>query len=161
MSHSGHPCSTTQHQDHLLVAKALRDQSQTRAQLQQQLFHATGVWATSLTARNHLHVAQLHAHCPNIVLLLNANYHKARRVWCQLHQWWTVIQWSKLMFSDALKFVLEFHNGQPRLWHQTREHYQPPALITHEHYGGGCVTVWGGITLAGRTELHICQGSVT
>ena len=39
--------------------------------------------------------------------------------------------------------------------------YQPLAMIAHDHYGGGSVMAWGGITVTGRSELHICRGNVS
>ena len=51
--------------------------------------------------------------------------------------------------------------GGKGFWRRTGERYQPPAMIEHDRYGGGGVMVWGWITMAGRTELHICQGCVT
>ena len=66
-----------------------------------------------------------------------------------------------LMFSNESKFVVDFHDGWQRVWHQSGEHSQPPAVIAHDCYGGGSVMILGGITMTGRTELHICQGNVT
>ena len=57
-------------------------ETEPRTQLQQQLFHDTGVRVTTQTIRNHLHVAHLRAGRPNIVLPLNANHRQARSVWC-------------------------------------------------------------------------------
>ena len=34
-------------------------------------------------------------------------------------------------------------------------------MIAHDRYGGRNVVVWGGITMSGKTEVHICQGNVT
>ena len=89
---SGRPHSTTPHQDHLLVTNALKDRTQSATQLQRQLLHAGGVRVTTRTVRNHLHVAQLHAWCLNIVPPLNANHCQARRVRCRLCQRWNVAQ---------------------------------------------------------------------
>ena len=44
---------------------------------------------------------------------------------------------------------------------RTGERYQPPAMIAQDRYGDESVMVWGGITMTGRTELHICQRNVT
>ena len=96
-------------------------------------------------------------HCAPLI----ANHRQARRVWCRLRQRWTVAQWSNVMFSDESKFVLDFGNGRQWVWHQTGVRSQPPAMIADDRYGGGSVMVWGGITMTGRTELHICQGNVT
>ena len=92
LSCSGRPHSTTPHQDHLLVTNALKDRTQSATQLQRQLLHAGGVRVTTRTVRNHLHVAQLHAWCLNIVPPLNANHCQARRVRCRLCQRWNVAQ---------------------------------------------------------------------
>ncbi|XP_071097916.1 serine-rich adhesin for platelets-like [Haliotis cracherodii] len=34
-------------------------------------------------------------------------------------------------------------------------------VIRHDQFGGGSVMVWGGITAAGRTDLHVVAGRVT
>ena len=65
------------------------------------------------------------------------------------------------MFSDQSTSVPDFHDGRQRVWRRTREHYQLQAMIAHDRYAGGSVMVWGGITMTGRTELHICRGNVT
>ena len=88
---------------------------------------------------------------------VNANHLQARNVWCRLRQRWTVAQWSNVTFSGELKFVLDFRDWWQRVLRQTAEHYQPPALVAHDRYGGRSVMVWGGITLTGRTELHTCH----
>ena len=151
---NGHPRSTTK-RHHLLVTNALREGTQYNSTAAA-AFNATEVWVTTQAVRNRLHVAQLHACCPNIVLPVNANHHQARRGWCWLCQRWTVAQWSNVIFSDMLKFILDFHDGQQRVWCWTGKHYQPPAMIAHDHYGGGSVMVREGITMTGRTKLHLC-----
>ena len=65
------------------------------------------------------------------------------------------------MFSDESKFVVDFHDGRQWVWRRTGERYQPPAMIACNRDLGGSVTVRGGITMTGRTELHNCQGHVT
>ena len=88
--------------------KCLERLNPERTQLQQQLFHATEIGVTTPTVRNRLHVAQLRARRPSIVLPLNANHRQARRVWCRLHQRWTVTQWSNVMFSDIVEIRSRF-----------------------------------------------------
>ena len=48
-----------------------------------------------------------------------------------------------------------FYNG-PTLYSQS----SLKGLTAHDRYGGGSVMIGGGITMTGRTELHICQGDV-
>ena len=85
-------------------------------QLQQQLFHVTGVQVSTQTVRNCLHVA----HSLNVVLPLNASHHQARRVWCQLCQRRAATWWSNFTCSD-------FQDMQQRVWHQTKGYCQFPA----------------------------------
>ena len=96
---SGRPRCTTRRQDHLLVTNALKARIKNAAQLQQQLFYDTEVLVATQTEKKKkksVHVAQLRARRPNIVLLLNANHRQARRVWCRPRQRWTVTQWFDL-----------------------------------------------------------------
>ena len=41
------------------------------------------------------------------------------------------------------------------------ERYSDATNLPHDRYGGGSVTVWGGVTTNERTDLHVCQGRVT
>ena len=41
------------------------------------------------------------------------------------------------------------------------EIYFDATNLPHDRYGGGSVTVWGGVTIIERTDLHVCQGRVT
>ena len=111
---NGRPRSTAQRQDHPLVTNALRHRTQNATRLQQQFFNATVVRVTTQTARNRLHVAQLHPRRPNIVLPLNVNHRQARRVWCRLGQRWA--QWCNITFSDESSFVSDFPDGRQRAW---------------------------------------------
>ena len=63
-----------------------------------------------------------------------------------------------LCFQTNLdRYQVDFHDCRVRVWRRPGERYQPPAMIPHDRYGGGSVMVWGGITMTGRTDLHICQ----
>ena len=41
------------------------------------------------------------------------------------------------------------------------ERYFAATNLPHDRYGGGSMTVWGGVTTNERTHLHVCQGRVT
>ncbi|GBO16452.1 hypothetical protein AVEN_189789-1 [Araneus ventricosus] len=45
---------------------------------------------------------------------------------------------------------------------KTRDPYLPSNVREIDHYGGGCLMVWAGIMLDGRTSLHVFErGTVT
>ena len=65
------------------------------------------------------------------------------------------------MFSDESRFTLDFLDRRRRVWRRFGECYTDPTNVAHDRYGGGSVMVWGGITMTGKTDLHVCQGRVT
>ena len=48
-----------------------------------------------------------------------------------------------------------------RVWRRRRERYYYAANLPYDRYGGGSVTVWGGVTTNVRIDLHVCQGRVS
>ena len=42
-----------------------------------------------------------------------------------------------------------------RVWRRRGERYAACSIIQHDRFGGGSVTVWGGVSLDGRTNLHV------
>ena len=59
------------------------------------------------------------------------------------------------MFSDESRFAFDFCNGRKRIW-SVGERYTDPTGVAHDRYGGGSVMVWDGITMTGKTDLHVC-----
>jgi len=44
----------------------------------------------------------------------------------------------------------------------TKGKFLPDNVAEHDRYGGGSIMVWGGISLRGRTELHVINnGTLT
>ena len=49
-----------------------------------------------------------------------------------------------------------------RVWRRRGEHYAACNIIQHDRFSGGSVMVWGGISLEGRTDLHVlANGTLT
>ena len=71
------------------------------------------------------------------------------------------LQWSHVMFSDKSRFKLDFNDGHQRVWRHCGARCLDAATTPHDHYDCGRVTIWDGITMNGRTNLHICQDRVT
>ena len=90
--------------------------------------------------------SRLNARRPYIVLPLTARHRRAGRDWAKQYQRWNLGQWSHGMFSDESWFMLEFCDGRQRVWRRRGEQYFDAANLPHDRYGGGSVTVWGGVT---------------
>lgn len=158
---SGRPRSTNRRDDRLVVNQALRNRSLTSTDLQQYLRRVSGVTVSTQTIRNRIHMGGLRARRPQIVLPLTARHRRARFAWCTQHRRWNINQWSHVMFSDESRFTLDFLDGRRRVWRRAGERFTDPARVAHDRYGAGSVMVWGGVTMTGRTDLHVCIGRVT
>lgn len=161
LQRSGRPKSTNGRDDRLVVNQALRNRRLTATDLQQYLRGVRGVNVSRQTIRNRLHAGELTARRPQVVLPLKARHRRARMAWCTQHRRWNINQWSNVMFSDESRFNLDFRDGRRRVWRRRGERFTDPARVAHDRYGGGSVMVWGGITMTGKTDLHVCQGRVT
>ncbi len=50
-----------------------------------------------------------------------------RLTWAKEKKNWTVVQWSKVLFSDESKFCISFGNQGPRVWRKGGEAHSPVA----------------------------------
>ena len=158
----GRPRSTNPAQDRYLVVSASRNRHSNARKLQDELQRASGVHVSDQTVRNRLHDAGMRARRPAIRIPLSVNHRRARREWCQEHLAWDEEDWESVLFTDESKFCLDFTDGRRRVWRRKGERYHDATIEEHDRYGGGSVMVWGGISLSGRTDLHVFRrGSVT
>ena len=158
----GRPRSTTPAQDRFLVVSASRNRHSNARKLQDELQRASGVHVSDQTVRNRLHDAGMRARRPAIRIPLSVNHRRARREWCQEHLAWDEEDWESVLFTDESKFCLDFTDGRRRVWRRKGERYYDATIEEHDRYGGGSVMVWGGISLSGRTDLHVFRrGGVT
>ena len=62
------------------------------------------------------------------------------------------------MFSDESRFTSMIDATE---WRRRNERFRDVNGRRRDRYGGGCVRVWGGITVTGRTALQIVSGRLT
>ena len=48
-----------------------------------------------------------------------------------------------------------------RVWRGRGERYENCIIVEHDRYGGGSLTVWGGISVHSCTELLVLNGTLT
>ncbi|GFX07562.1 transposable element Tc1 transposase [Trichonephila clavipes] len=70
-------------------------------------------------------------------------------------------QWATVLFTDESRFSLNTDSCRTFIWREPGTLYLPSKVREINNYGGGGLMVWAGITLDGRTPLHVFEsGSV-
>ncbi len=80
-----------------------------------------GVSASRVTTLRHL---QEKSYQP----LLKQKHHQKHLTWAKEKKNWTVAQYSKVLFSDEIKFCFSFVNQGPRVWRKSGEEQNPCCL---------------------------------
>ncbi len=158
---AGRPRSTTRRQDRYLSNMAKRQRFQSAVRLNTDFQMATAVRISSQTVRNRLHAANLRARRPAVRPKLTARHRAARLLWARQHVNWQLRHWTSVLFTDESRFCVDFHDGRRRVWRMTGERYADCCVAEHDRFGGGSVMVWGGISITGKTDLHVVEGNLT
>ncbi len=75
-----------------------------------------------------------------------------RLTWAKEKKNWTVVQWSKVLFSDESKFCISFGNQGPRVWRKGGEAHSPSCLKSSVKFPQS-VMIWGAMSSAGVGPL--------
>ncbi|KAL7863205.1 hypothetical protein SRHO_G00121890 [Serrasalmus rhombeus] len=77
------------------------------------------------------------------------------------HQDWQIRHWRPVLFTDESRFTLSTCDKRHRVWRHRGERSTTCNILQHDRFGSGSVMVWGGISLEGRTALHVlARGSL-
>ncbi|KAI5742884.1 hypothetical protein M8J77_012255 [Diaphorina citri] len=89
--------------------------------------------------------------------------HKLERLeYAANYRRWSMRQWRRVLFTDDCKFSLVTDDHQVRVLRRPNERYAQCNIVGKVQFGGGSIMTWGGITLNGRTTLHVLErGSMT
>ena len=67
-----------------------------------------------------------------------------------------------MLFTDESKFCIDFKDRRARVRRAHNERFAPVCVAEHDRYGKGSVMVWAGISMQGKTDLHIIEnGTLT
>ena len=67
---------------------------------------------------------------------------------------WQLRHWTPL-FTDESRFCVDFHDGL-----MPGERYADCSVTEHDSFGGGSVMVWAGVSINGKTDLHVIAGNL-
>lgn len=145
---------TTARIDRSIILEARRRRIITAPELASQVLQANNIVISAPTIRRRLYDSDLHSRRPCKHPPLNRGHRRRRLEFAREHSGW-IEEWRNCMFTDESRFRLRGSDGRVRVWRAMGERYTEDCMIEHEPYGGGSVTVWGGIYRGGRTELVI------
>ena len=151
----------TPQQDRYIILQHLRDRFRTAVQTSRETVgvHCRRIGAS--TVRRRLRHNGLRARRPFRGNMLTPQRRRNRLVWTQQRQRWAHRQWSSVLWSDESRFHLRHSDGRTRVWRRRGERYVDPCIQETDHWGGGSVMIWGGISLNHRTPLVVINGNLT
>jgi transposase len=153
----GRKRKTTPRQDRYLRQMCLRNRQATAKRLRNDFSTANNIRLSDQTVRNRLHEVGLHSRVPFRTPVLTPHHHTARLEFAREHLTWELRYWWSDLFSDESRFHISQCDRRVRVWRRQGERYDDCNTVEHDTFGGGCIMVWGGISLDGRTELIIIR----
>ncbi|KAL0149994.1 hypothetical protein M9458_054653 [Cirrhinus mrigala] len=101
----------------------------------------------------------MRARRPQVGVVFTAQHRAGRLAFAREHQDWQIRHWRPVLFTDESRFTLSTCD---RVWRRRGERSAACNILRHDRFGSGSVMVWGGISLEGRTALHVlARGSPT
>lgn len=83
-----------------------------------------------------------------------------RLQWAQHHAHWNYENWRRCLFTDETRVNLYKSDGRILVWRGQGERYFEENMAAQEAFGGGGVTVWGGVIVDQKTDLFISHQSI-
>ncbi|GFU82792.1 transposable element Tcb2 transposase [Trichonephila clavipes] len=154
---AGRSCATTSTDDQYIQLTARRNRTENATQLQRQLLLATGRRVSSQTVRNRLHEGWLYARRRMVCIPLTPRHRAARRRWAAEHRDWEQNDWSQVLFTDESRFSLECDSRHVLVWRDRGTRNNAAFVRERSQYRRAGWMVWGGISIGGRTDLHIIR----
>jgi hypothetical protein len=144
------------------LISARRRRFATATALRNDLLNVTGVKISTQTVCNHLHEGGLRSWRACIRIPLTQQHRQDRLNRFRAHVNRRVVDWAPVLFTDESRFCVDFTDCRARVWRRVGERYQDANIAGHDRYGGEPLMIWGGISRAGQTDLHVIRlGTMT
>ncbi len=151
---SGRPRVTDVREDRRIERAALKSRTSTSTDICREINADREKPISSRTVRRRLQEKDLRSCRPATGPVLSRRHRRARLAFAQGHKYWTVDDWSQVLFTDESRFSLQGPDGRQRVWRKPGERYKAGMFSTRSNFYGGSVMVWGGISYHAKTELH-------
>ncbi|GFW34907.1 transposable element Tcb1 transposase [Trichonephila clavipes] len=92
-----------------------------------------------------------------VCIPLTPRHRAARRRWAVEHRDWEQHDWSQVLFTDESQFSLECDTRRVLVWRDRDTRNNPTFVRERSQYRRAGWMVWGGISIGGRTDLHIIR----
>ncbi len=76
-----------------------------------------------------------------------------RILWARTHEYWTLQQWSNVLFTDESSFTVRPTKNRSRVWKKPGQRLHQRCIIPTFKSVYQVVSVWGGFSMNGRTPL--------
>ncbi|GFV80633.1 transposable element Tcb2 transposase [Trichonephila clavipes] len=97
-----------------------------------------------------------------VCIPLTPRHRAARRRWAAEHRDSEQHDWSQVLFTDESRFSLECDTRCVLVWRDRGTRNNPAFVRERSQYRRAGWMVWGGISIGGRTDLHIIRnGTLT
>ncbi len=90
---------------------------------------------------------------------IKSHHAQKHLTWAVAKKYWTVAQWSKVLFSDESKFCISFGNQVPRVWRKSGEAQNPCCLKSSVKFPQS-VMIWAAMSSAGVGPLCFLKSTV-
>ena len=80
--------------------------------------------------------------------------------WARQHLGMTRAGWAYVLFTDDSRFNLFHNDGRMRVYRRRGELLYDDCVFQKDHFGGGSVIAWGGVSLNTKTDLVIVPGNL-
>ncbi|GFS81381.1 zygotic DNA replication licensing factor mcm6 [Trichonephila clavipes] len=97
-----------------------------------------------------------------VCIPLTPRHRAARRRWAAEHRDWEQHDWRQVLFTDESRFSLDCDTRRVLVWRDRGTRNNPAFVHERSQYRRAGRMVWGGISIGGRTDLHIIRnGTLT
>ncbi|KAL7890386.1 hypothetical protein AOLI_G00026440 [Acnodon oligacanthus] len=149
---------STDRDDRQLIRMSVSNWRTTSSDLQKEWQMAAQVKCTARTVRNRLLEAGLKSCKARKKLFINKKQRRARLKFAKDHKYWTIEDWSKVIFSDESNLQLCPTPGRLTARRRPGKAYKPQCLTPTVKFGGGSVMIWGRFSQAGIGQIRLCKG---
>lgn len=155
---------TTPRQDRYMVLAHLRTRTRTAVETARATIGSHGRPISPNTVRRRLRRAAgggLRARRPFRGLILTGGHRRQRLRWARRHLRFTRAQWAGVLFSDEKRFKLYHNDGRKRIYRRRGERFSDACVLRTDHFGGGSVMVWAGMSIHTKTPMVLVNGNLT